>query len=294
LSTLALLTGATGFVGGRLLRALQGERPVRCLVRDRSRLQAAPGVEVVEGDLGDPEAVRRAVDGVDVAWFLVHSMEAGGDPDFARRDLALAAGMADGAAAAGVRRLVYLGGVRPQGEGSEHLRSRGDVEDRLAAFGGEFVALRASMVVGAGSASFDTLAQLVERLPLLALPTWRDRRSRPVAIDDVVAALVRAADVAPGRYDVAGPDELSFAEMIDVLTELLGAHRATVDLPFSSSALEGAAAALVTDQDRELLAPLMAGLDADLLPRGNDLPTTFGVTPTPFRAAAAQALRDAA
>lgn len=288
--SLTLITGATGFVGSRLLAQAGGDRRLRCFVRDAGGLDAPPEVEVVEGDLTDPVAVRDAVDGVDCVFYLVHSMEAQGDDDFARRDLELAEGMARAAADAGVRRLIYLGGVRPDGTGSEHLKSRGEVEDILAGFGGEFVALRASMIVGAGSASFDTLAQIVERLPVLALPTWRDRCTQPVAIDDVIAALWAATEVAPGRYDVAGPDRLTFKAMTEELAELLGRTPRSVDLPFTSSRLEGAVAAIVTDQERELLTPLMAGLDSDLTVEDNALESVFGIAPTPFRDAATEAL----
>lgn len=287
-----LVTGATGFVGSHLLAALRGlaDGPqVRVLVRDADKLEDTTGIDVVEGDLDDADALGRALDGVDCAYYLVHSMESGGG-DFSDRDRDLAEGFVRAADEAGVTRLAYLGGIQPPGESSEHLDSRLEVERILGDARAGLVALRASMIVGADSASFRTLAQIVERLPVLALPSWRDRCTQPVAIGDVVAALVRAPDVEPGSYDVAGPDRLSFADMTEVLADLLGKEHRSVGLPFSSPKLEGAAAAVITDADRELLTPIMAGLDEDLVVDDNRLEPVFGVTPTPFRTAAEQAV----
>ncbi len=286
-----LLTGATGFVGGRLLPRLAEVEQVRCLVRDRSRLRAPAGVDVVEGDLSEPADVARALDGVDTVVYLVHSMEPG-NAGFAERDQELARTFCRTAGDAGVRRAVYLGGVLPADEdrSSEHLRSRLEVERILGQGVAEFVGLRASMVVGAGSASFTTLARIVDRLPALPLPTWRERRTQPIAVDDVVAALLAARGVAPGVYDIAGPDELSFEEMTQVIAGLLGKRRPTIAVPVHLPGVEGAIAAAVTDQDPELVVPLMEGLDEDLVVAENALPTVFGVTPTPFAQAARTAL----
>jgi uncharacterized protein YbjT (DUF2867 family) len=288
-----LLTGATGFVGGRLLPRLAAVDDVRCLVRDASRLDPPPGVEVIEGDLGEPADVARALDGVECVYYLVHSMEAG-VMGFAERDQELARSFCKTAGREGVRRAIYLGGVLPVNEdaSSEHLRSRLEVERILGQNVEEFVGLRASMIVGPESASFSTLVQMVDRLPALPLPTWRDRRTQPVAVDDVIAALLAARTVTPGVYDIAGPDELSFEEMTQVISELLGKRRPVIDLPLHIPQLEGAVAAAVTDQDRELVTPLMEGLDEDLLVRDNALPGTLGVTPTPFAEAARAAIAE--
>ncbi len=290
-----LLTGATGFVGGRLLPRLAAVDDVRCLVRDASRLPDPPaGVEVVEGDLGDPRSLAGALEGIECVVYLVHSMEAGVGTGFAARDQELAAAFCRAAGKEGVRRAIYLGGVLPADADrtSEHLRSRVAVERILGEDVAEFVGLRASMIVGPGSASFATLVQLVDRLPALPLPTWRDRRTQPVAIDDVVAALLAARTVAPGIYDVAGPDELTFEEMTQVIARLLGKTRRTIPVPVHVPALEGALAAAVTDQERELVTPLMEGLDEDLVVRVNALPDPLGVTPTPFADAARAALAE--
>lgn len=291
-----LITGATGFIGGQLARRLPGERALRFAVRDASRLGRGLEGEVVEGDLDDPDVLAEALAGVDAAFYLVHSMEAG-EESFSERDRTLAEGFAAAAREAQVRRVVYLGGLVSDDDGSsEHLDSRAEVARILREDGPELVDLRASMVVGAGSGSFRTLAQLVERLPFVALPSWRSHRTEPIAIADVVEALVVAArrDVAPGTYDVGGGEVLTFEEIVETVVELLGVDRPTLRVPVSSSAIEGAVASVVTDADRELVTPLMEGLHGDLLTRDNALEPVFGVKPTPFRDAAREALEQLA
>lgn len=286
-----LLTGATGFIGGALLDQLVAEPgALRLLVRDPARLRPdlPPHVTAARADLSDPGTLAPVLEGIDVAFYLVHSMEPGAGAGFADRDRAAAENYARCAQAAGVRRTIYLGGIAR--EGSEHLRSRLEVERILGEATPEFVSVRASMVVGAGSGSFGAMVQLVDRLPLLPLPPWRDQRTSPVAVDDVVAALRAARTVEPGAYEVAGPDSLTFAEMTEVLAGLLGKPHRTVDLPFSDARLEAGVASVITDGDRELLEPLFAGLHEDLRVDSDDLERVFGVTPTPFVEAARRAM----
>ena len=287
-----LLTGATGFVGSELLAQLRHSTPLRCLVRDASRLlrdgdRGAP--EAIEADLSDIDSLRPALDGIEEVFYLVHSMEPGAD-GFADRDRRAAQNFAAVARDCGVRRTIYLGGITP-GEGvSAHLDSRREVEELLGAATPEFVGLRTSMIVGAGSASFRTLVQLVDRLPVLAMPSWRESRTQPIAIDDVVGCLIAARDVEPGIYEVAGPDTLSFDQMTRIVSELIGKEHRALAIPFSDARIEAALTSIVTDQDRELLEPLMAGLHVDLLVGHNPIGDVFGVEPTPFRDAAAAAL----
>ncbi|HVE67961.1 MAG TPA: NAD(P)H-binding protein [Solirubrobacteraceae bacterium] len=288
-----LLTGASGFVGGALLPALRDAGVIRCLVRDATRLSERQSGEVVEADLADRESLVPALEGMDEVYYLVHSMEPGGGQGFAERDRTAAENYVEVARAAGVRRTIYLGGIRGTGEQhSEHLASRQEVEDLLATAGPELVALHASMIVGSGSASFGTLVRIVSRLPVLAMPAWRESRTQPIAIDDVVACLVAARDVKPGAYDIAGPDELTIAEMTEVVTELLGETHRSFPLPFSNARLEAAVTSLVTGEDRELLEPLMQGLHGDLTVERNDILDVFGVEPTPFAKAARQAIAE--
>ncbi len=282
-----LLTGATGFVGGELLARLGEGSPLRCLVRDASRLHS--GAESVEADLSDAGSLRPALEKIEEVFYLVHSMEPGAD-GFAERDREAAENYARVAAECGVRRTIYLGGIAPGDGQSEHLDSRLEVERVLAEATPEFVGLRTSMIVGARSASFRTLVQLVDRLPVLALPSWRDTCTQPIAISDVVACLDAARSVPPGTYDVAGPDTLSLEAITEVVSDLLGQSRRSFPLPFTSSRLEAALSAAVTGEDRELLEPLMAGLQLDLLTSDNAAKSVFGVDPTPFRNAAADAI----
>lgn len=286
-----LLTGATGFVGGALLPKLREAGALRCLVRDADRLPEADRACATVADLCDADTLAPALEGVEQVYYLVHSMEPGaGDDGFAERDRRAAENYAQAARAAGVRRTIYLGGVGAEDDNSEHLASRREVEEVLGGAGPDLVALRASMIVGSGSASFGTLVRVVDRMPVLALPAWRDRRTQPIGIDDVVACLVRARDVEPGVFEIGGPDTLTFEEMIETIAELLGKQRPSFNLPFSSAGAEAAAAAAVTGEDRELLGPLMAGLDGDLLVHDNAVRDVFGVDPQPFAAAARAAI----
>ena len=292
-----LLTGASGFVGGALLPALSKIGSLRCLVRDATRLEEGVRSLAVEADLSDADSLVPALEGMDEVYYLVHSMEPGGDESFSERDRVAAENYARMAIKAGVERTIYLGGVGSDDDESEHLASRREVEGILTDASPDFVALRASMIVGAESASFGTLVRIVSRMPLLALPSWRSRSTQPIAIDDVVACLIRARDVEPGIYEIAGPDKLTFEEMTEVIAELLGDKHLSVPLPFSNSRLEAAAASVVTGEDRDLLEPLMAGLDGDLIVDHNHTREVFGVDPTPFVEAAGDAIaamRDAA
>jgi uncharacterized protein YbjT (DUF2867 family) len=286
-----LITGATGFVGAELLDRLRDTGRVRVIVRDASKLEQTDDIDVYEGDLSDADAVRGALEGIETAYYLVHSMEPGDDDDdFASQDRELATVFLRAAEAEGVARIVYLGGVQPDGETSKHLQSRKEVEDVLGSGVPDLVALRASMVIGAQSDSFRTLAQIVDRLPVLALPTWRTARTQPIAIADVIEALAAAPGTPPGAYEVGGPDEVSIEQMCETIGDLLGDQPPSVHLPFSSSRLEGAAASVVADSSREVLEPLLEGMHDDLRVSDNQLESAFGVRPTPFRAAAKDAL----
>lgn len=287
---LCLVTGARGFVGAKLLRALADEPVrVRAMVRDRERYAPPADVpsEIVEADIQDAGSLLAAVRDVDTAYYLVHAMDAGSDA--AARDRRAAETFAAAAADAGVRRIVYLGaiGYDPDADVSEHLTSRHEVEELLAPAAPEFVAVRAAMAVGVDSASFRTLVQIVDRMPVLALPSWRSARSQPIAIDDLVACLVAARTVPPGRYDVAGLDTLTLEQLTEVIAEILGKPHRAVPVPISIPALEGAAAGVVTDGDRALITSLLKSLRDDPVTDANAIESVFGVTPTPFRDAAA-------
>lgn len=266
-----LVTGATGFVGRWLRPALLAAgHQVRATTR---RLGASPrgeaGEEWVEADLLAPSTVRRAMEGVEYAYYLVHSM--GGRPrDFRPIEHASAQVFSRAAAEANVRRIVYLGGVAPAGSPSEHLASRLEVGELLRAGPVPALELRASMIVGNGSASWQLVRDLALRLPAMVLPEWLRSRSRPVAIQDVVVALVRGLEAPlPGSawFDLPGPEELTGEEILMRIAALRGRRVVAVRVPFLSPGLSSLWLKLVTRADFWLARELVAGLTHDLLPR---------------------------
>jgi uncharacterized protein YbjT (DUF2867 family) len=293
-----LVTGATGYVGGRLAERLLGEgRSVRALARDPSRLEPREGLEVVRADLLRGEGVAAALEGCETAYYLVHSMEASraGNGDFARSDRRAAENFAAAARAAGVERVVYLGGLAPSdGPPSPHIASRLEVERILLEAAPAATALRASILIGAGSSSFRMLVRLVERLRLLPLPSWRTKRTQPIAERDAIEFLARTPSVpaAAGRsLDIAGPDVISYGAMIEQIAELMGVGRMPLPLGFSLTSPASALVSAVTDQPLGLVRPLMTSLEHDLLPRdAHEAPAMYGIRPLRFDRAVERAL----
>lgn len=272
-----LVTGATGYVGGALIPALlQAGHEVRALTRGDAEIE---GAEVVRGDVVSGDGLAAALDGVDVAYYLVHSMGRGNPADFAERDRRGARTF--GAAAAG-RRVIYLGGL--EGEESEHLRSRHEVAEILREHVGDLVYVRAAMVLGAGSESFVIMSKLVERLPLMVTPRWVDTRTQPVAIRDVVAALVALADrpEPPAEVQLGGADVLTYRAMMRRYAELTGRRPPLMlKVPLLTPGLSSLWVALITPADRGVARPLVQGLSAEMLVRTppppgiNDAPLGF-------------------
>jgi uncharacterized protein YbjT (DUF2867 family) len=278
-----LITGATGYIGGRLAPALLARGlHVRCLARDPLRATLPGDAEVVQGDVLQERTLPPAVEDVDVAYYLVHSM-GGGHGAFAERDRAGAEAFGRAASAAGVRRVVYLGGL--EGGDSEHLRSREEVAGILAAAVPGTVHARAAMVIGAGSASFLILRHLVERLPAMVCPRWIDTRTQPIAIRDVVGALAALADPAvPATSEVqlGGADVLSYREMMRRFASAAGRRAPlVVRVPVLTPRLSSYWLGLVTPVDTSVARPLVQGLSAEMLvrtapPAGiNDAPLGF-------------------
>lgn len=292
------MTGATGYVGGRLLeRLLEEGRGVRALVRDPARLGRREDVEVATGDLVGGEGLRSALEGCTVAYYLVHSMEASltGGGDFAGRDRRAAENFAAAAADAGVGRVVYLGGIAPRdGRPSPHIASRLEVERILLESAPGATALRASILIGAGSSSFRVLVRLVERLRLMPLPAWRSNRTQPIAERDAIEYLARTPGVAAtaGRsLDIVGPDVVSYGAMIAQIAELMGVSRLPIEFGFSLTPPASALVSAVSGQPLELVRPLMESLQHDLLPRaGGDAAPLYGIRPLGFERAVERAL----
>jgi uncharacterized protein YbjT (DUF2867 family) len=291
-----LVTGATGYVGSRLLRRLVAEgRPVRALAR---RPELLPEVAVVRGDLLTGDGLEEALEGCSTAYYLVHSMEpATGNGDFAGRDRQMAQTFGEAAARAGVERIVYLGGIVPTGHPlSPHLESRLEVEKILLGAVPGSTALRASIVIGAGSSSFRILVRLVERLRVLPMPRWRQNRTQPIDERDVIEFLARTPQVpeAAGRsLDVAGPDVMTYGAMIERIAEGMGVGRLPLSLNRSLTPPASAVVAAVTGQPVELVRPLMESLESDLLPRdGGEAPRLYGIRPHSFGRAVDRALAE--
>ena len=300
-----LVTGATGYVGGRLIERLTREgRPVRALARDPGRLEHIDGVEAVAADLVLDTGLDAALEGVETAYYLVHSMEpaagasGNGDfGDFGGRDRRAASNFARAASAAGVERVVYLGGLVPQDAPlSPHLASRLEVERILLEAAPASTALRASIIVGARSSSFRILVRLVERLRLMPFPAWRDHRTQPIAEGDAIEHLARTPSTAgaAGRsLDIAGPDMLSYGAMIERIAELMGVSRVPIRFGVSQTPAASAVVAGIVGQPVELVRPLMESLEYDLLPRADaDAREVYGIRGHSFDRAVEHALRE--
>ncbi|WP_424001409.1 NAD(P)H-binding protein [Haloarcula salina] len=289
-----LVTGATGFVGGHLVPALRAaDHEVRALVRDPERYDGPDSVDVVTGDLLDPGSFEAALDGVDAAYYLVHSMHAG--DDYAERDRRAARNFQQAADDAGVDRVVYLGGLgEDDGALSEHLRSRREVEFILGEGAYDLTTFRAAIIIGAGSASFRMIRELTARLPVMLTPRWVRTDCHPIAIDDVVAYLTRALDApaAGGEtYEIGGPDVMSYAEILKRTGRLVGAGEPViVPVPVLTPRLSAYWVGLMTDVPSTVARPLIQGLKTPVVADAGPVREVFGVELTPFDEAVKLAL----
>ena len=272
------VAGATGYIGGLLCDWFRGEgAEVRALARspEKARNLREMGCDICKADVLEPETLGPALEGVDVAYYLVHSMGRGADGDFAARDKAGAENFAAAASAAGVRRIVYLGGL---GEGSEHLSSRHATAQTLRAGDVPVAYFRAAAVLGAGSESFLTVFHLVRRLPLMIVPRWVETRTQPIAVADAIAFLAAAADLdAPldRELQIGGPDVVTYGDMLDELARSLG-RRPTprVTVPVLTPGLSSLWIGLVTPVDAGVARPLIEGLSTETVvgdPSGMEL-----------------------
>lgn len=264
------VAGATGYIGGRLVPELlaSGHR-VRCLARSPEKLRGRdwasdPNAEIVETDLSNAEALARALTGCEAAYYLVHSMTSAG-ADYAKRDDLLASAFGAAAQLAGVARIVYLGGLGETGANlSEHLRSRREVETALAASGVPVTVLRAAMIIGSGSASFEILRYLVERLPVMITPKWVSTPCQPIAVENVIGYLVGAIgakETTGGTFDIGGSEVLCYRDIMKVMAEELGlGKRWVIPVPVLTPRLSSYWIHLITPLSRHIAKPLAEGL----------------------------------
>lgn len=289
-----LLTGASGFIGNRLHdRLIADGWHVRCLTRDLEKARThAPNRDWVHGDVQDEPSLERALEGCQAAFYLVHGMADIRD-GWVEREVQTAETFARAVARAGLARVIYLGGVQPQGEPSDHLRARLETGRVLREGAVSCIELRAAMIVGTGSASWTIVRDLAARLPAMVLPAWLAHKSEPVAIDDVVGALARAAELpleGSVVWDLPGPEALSGTEILLRVAALRGQRPLVVRVPFVSPRLSSHWIRLVTRAEHHLAAELVQGLTHDLMATHRGFWDAAGLpAPVPLEEAARRA-----
>jgi uncharacterized protein YbjT (DUF2867 family) len=292
------LTGATGYIGGRLLRRLEEDgRPVRCLARHPERVAVSrPTTTVVRGDCLDEASLEPALSGIRTAYYLVHSMAAG--PGFADLDRRAASNFGRAAARAGLERIIYLGGLADGSDAlSTHLRSRAETGDALRAGGVPVVEFRSSIVIGAGSLSFEMIRALVERLPAMVCPRWVETPTQPIAVDDVLGYLVGVLDrddLQDLIIEIGGPDVLSYGDMMREYARLRGLRRFLLPVPVLTPRLSGLWLSLVTPAQARVGRALVEGLRTATVVRSTGAGGLFPVRPVTLRTAFRRAIAEGA
>ena len=294
---LILITGATGYIGGRLLPLLAADGwRLRCLARQPENLlpRVPNGVEVVRGDLLDAESLRAALAGVEAAFYLVHSMGATGS--FEEQDRQAAENFGTAARAAGVKRIIYLGGLGKADQAlSAHLRSRHEVGERLRASGVPVIELRASIIIGSGSLSFEMIRALVERLPVMVMPRWVRVMAQPLAVSDVLAYLRAALSLEISgsvTIEIGGPDRVSYGELMREYARQRGLRRWMIPVPLLTPRLSSLWLGLVTPLYARVGRKLVDSLRHPTIVRDDSALRLFPIQPLGVREAIARALRN--
>jgi uncharacterized protein YbjT (DUF2867 family) len=294
----ALVTGASGYVGSRLVRELHalGES-VGCVVRDPSRVSFERAVTVHRGDVLDPSSLSEIGDGYTTAYYLVHSMGRGGDSNYEQRDAIAASNFASFATSTGIERIVYLGGLgdRPV---SQHLRSRLRVGEILREQGPSLTWFRAGMVVGAGSESYRTLRSLVERLPVMLAPSWLSTPTQAIGIGDVLRYLIETPRISETRsreIQVGSAEILTYGQMLDQMADALGLRRRPrIPVPLLTPWLSSHWIGLITPVDAGVARPLIEGLSTDTTVTDPSGMALFDFQPRPFTQALLEAIAEEA
>ncbi len=297
LRRLILLTGATGYVGGELLRELEARGiPVRCMARrpEALRGRTAGTTEVVRGDVLDLSSLKSALHGVDTAYYLVHSMSS--SAEFERQDRQAAANFAEAARACGIRRIIYLGGLGERSTRlSAHLRSRHEVGDLLRSSGVQTIELRSSIVIGCGSFSFEMIRALVERLPVMITPKWVATPTQPIAISDLLFCLASALDIeveGNQTYEVGGPDRCSYGVLMRQYARERGLRRLMIPVPVLTPRLSSLWLALVTPYYARVGRKLVDGLQNPTVVRDDSARALGTIQPLGLRDSIRKALSD--
>lgn len=288
---LVLLTGATGFIGRQLLPLLMARGPVRCMARDPSALRES-GAETVQGDVLDLASLQVALTGVHTAYYLIHMMAAGGH--FEDADRLAAQNFAKAAAGAGVKRIIYMGALGDEADPklSPHIRSRHEAGRLLRATGVEVIELRASIVIGNGSTSYELIRSLTNRLPVMICPRWLSTPTQPIAIDDVLAYLLAALDLPDGdrTIEIGSPDVFSYGDLIREYARQRGLHRWLISVPVLTPYISSLWLALVTPAKFGVGRHLIEGLRNAMLIRDPEGAKAFSIRPLGVKEAIARAV----
>ena len=291
-----LLTGATGYVGGALLpKLVEAGYRTRCFARNPAKIMPSGSrIEVVQGDVFDPPSLDRAMAGIDIAYYLIHSLGEG--HRFPERDRAAAVNFADAARKAKVRRIIYLGGLgESRQQMSAHLRSRQEVGTLLRASGVPVIEFRAAVIIGAGSLSFELLRALTERLPVMVTPKWVHVLTQPISIDDVVQYLLAAARLETGEseiFEIGGPDQVSYGDMMLEYARQRGLRRLIIPVPVLTPWLSSLWLSLVTPAYAKIGRALIEGLRSPTLVRDDRALHRFAIRPMSIRQAIAKAIAE--